>query len=172
MAGDKFLTRDNSTGKVTEVRGTDASTGVGEAGDIVALGTDGKIDLSLLPTSIGPDVGIIETTEALSAGDYVNIYDDAGVERVRLADSTNGRDANGYVKDAFTTGAQAMVYFEGGNDALTGLTPGARYYLTAAGEASTTVPTAPTDDIHQYLGKAVNATTINTDIQDCIRLIA
>jgi len=53
---DKYNTLEN--GKEVNREATVVSTGVGEAGDILALGPDGKIDESVLPTGIGADVKV------------------------------------------------------------------------------------------------------------------
>jgi len=154
-------------GKLATKEGKVVSTGVSDAGTIVALDSTGKLDVSVLPVGVGPDVKSAVTSEDLTAGDYVNFWNDAGTEKVRLADKSNGRDAHGFVKAAFLTGATATVYFEGPNDNLSSLTPGSRYYLDVAG-AVTATPAAT--GIHQFLGIAVSPTAINTDIDDCIVL--
>lgn len=154
-------------GKLATKEATVISTGVSNAGDIPALDSTGKLDATVLPVGVGPDVKALVATEDLTTGDYVNIWNDGGVEKVRLADFSNGRDAHGFVKAAFLTGATAIVYFEGPNDGLSGLTPGARYYLDTAGGATVTPKTT---GIHQFLGIAVDVNTINTDIDDCIVL--
>lgn len=165
---DKFI--ELSSGKLRQREATVQSTGVSEAGDIVALDGTGRLDPSVLPVGVGPDVKILEASENLGAGDYVNIWNDGGTEKVRLADSTNSRDAHGFVKEAVTTGNDATVFFEGPNNNLSGLTPGARQYLAASGGTTETPPAAPANQIHQFLGIAVDANTINTDIDDCIGL--
>lgn len=158
-------------GKLTQVEGTVASTGVANDGDIVALGPDGKLDPSVLPVGIGADVAVLPSTENFAAGDYVNIFDDGGTPSVRLADKSNGRDAHGFVIAASTAPANATVYFEGSNSNLAGLTPGARYFLDTVGQPTATPPTvADPATISQFLGIAINATTINTDIDDCVGL--
>ncbi len=167
---DKYIKLED--GKLKEAISTDTSTGIAEAGDIVSVGTDGKLDPSLLPTGVGPDVLFAPATENIGIGDYVNIFDNAGTPSVRLADNSNGREAHGFVKEAVTSGSNATVFFEGANDVLTGLTPGARYYLDTAGGATSTAPSAPAATISQYVGIAVSATAINTDIDDCIGLIS
>lgn len=162
-------------GKKAEDEATVVSTGVAEAGDIVALAADGKLDPSVLPTGIGADTKVLEASEGLSAGDYVNIFDDGGTPKARLADNSNGRDAVGFVLTAVTTGNNATVYFEGPNTALAGLTTGARYYLGTAGDVTAT-PLDTSDPlnvnkIHQFLGKACDATAIQTEIADCITIL-
>ena len=159
------------SGKLTQVEATVVSTGVGEAGDIVALDSTGKIDVSVLPTGIGPDVAVILASENIGAGKYVNIYDNTGTANVRLADNSNSRDAHGFVKDAVTSGNNATIYFEATNDDLTGLTPGARQYLGTAGGVTATPPTfGGGATISQFVGIAISATEINTDIDDCVML--
>ena len=157
-------------GKITQVEATVISAGAGDAGEYVALDAAGKLDVSVLPTGVGPDVKIILASEAIGAGKYVNIYDNLGVANIRLADNSNSRPAFGFVKDAVASAANGTVYFEGANDDLTGLTPGARQYLATAGGVTSTAPAFPAATLHQLVGSAVSATEINTDIEDCIVL--
>lgn len=158
-------------GKPTLIEATVASAGVGDAGEIVALDAAGKLDVTVLPVGVGPDVALITVSEAagLSAGDYVNIFESTGA-KVRLADNSNGRPAHGFVKAAHADAATATVFFEGPNDDLSGLTVGARQYLDTAGGATETPLAVTSGDLHQYLGTAISATAINTDIEDCIQL--
>jgi hypothetical protein len=155
------------SGKLTNVEATVSSAGAGDAGEIVALDSNGRLDVSVLPVGVGPDVAILASSENLSAGDYVNIYDNGGTPTVRLADASNGRDAHGFVKAATTSPANATVYFEGPNMDLSGLTVGARVYLDTVGGVT---ETPRTTGIHQFLGIAIDETIVNTDIDDCIIL--
>jgi hypothetical protein len=157
-------------GRETLVEATVISTGVPQAGDIVGLDGTGRIDVSVLPVGVGPDVALITASEALASGDYVNIYNNAGVANVRKADASNDRPAMGFVKASVLISDPATIYFEGPNDAKTGLTIGSRYYLSTAGGATPTVPATPTAIISQFLGIAISATAINTDIEDAIVL--
>lgn len=166
---DKYQTL--NAGRETMVEATVVSTGASQAGDIVALGANGKLDESVLPTGVGPAVQVLIADENLSAGDFVNIFDNAGTPTVRLADSTNDRRAVGYVKEAVTAGNNATVYFEGLNDDLSGLVAGQRLYLDASGDVQSTAPSlAGGDVIHQYLGKALSATSMDVEIADEIVL--
>ena len=167
---DKYQTLQGGKGKLIEA--TVASTGAGEAGDIVALDPSGKLDASVLPVGVGPDVKIVEATEALTAGDYVNIYDDSGTPKVRLADNSNGREAHGYVLAAFAITENAQVFFEGPNTAAPTALAGQRAYLGTAGDVITTPldPATDTGKLHQLLGSYVDTDEINTDIDDCIVL--
>jgi hypothetical protein len=155
------------SGKLTNTEATVVSAGAGDAGEIVALDGAGKLDVSVLPVGVGPDVKILPTSENLAAGQYVNIYDNAGTATARLADKSNGRDAHGFVKAATTSPANAIVYFEGSNSDVSGLTPGARQYLSTTGGRT---ETPQTTGLHQFLGIAISATEINTDIDDAIVL--
>lgn len=158
-------------GKITQIEGTVVSTGSANSGDIPALGSDGKLDPSVMPAGIGADVKVLPASENIGAGKYVNIWDDAGTPKVRLADNASARDAHGFLKDAVTSGNNATIYFEGSNDDLTGLTAGARYYLGAAGGVTATPPTfAGGAAIGQFVGIAISATEINTDIDDVVVL--
>ncbi len=168
MAAKKFLR--NVAGKITEIVATVISTGAANDGDIPALDSTGRLDVSVLPVGVGPDVKVVLASEALVAGDYVNIYNNGGTPNVRKADNSNSREAHGFVKTAVSNGANATVYFEGPNDALSSLTVGARYFLNTAGAVTTTAPSAPAAQISQLVGIAVDATTINTDIDDVIVL--
>jgi len=161
----KFINLEN--GKLKQNDAIVASVGAPDADKIIKLDSSGRIDSSVLPVGVGPDVKVMVASEDLTAGDYVNIWNDGGTEKARLADASNGRDAHGFVKAAALTAANATVYFEGPNDDLTGLTPGARYYLDTAGSV---VSTPRTTGLHQFVGIAVDPNTINTDIDDCVVL--
>ena len=152
------------SGRDTLKEATVVSTGIPEAGNIPALDSTGKLDTSVLPVGVGPDVKAMEATEILAAGNYVNIYNAAGTQKCRLADRSNDRPAHGFVKASFSIGATATIYFEGTNDGLSSLTPGARQYLATAGGRTETPYT--TAGLHQFVGVAISATEINTDIDD------
>lgn len=160
MSTNKFLTKATS-GITRLVEAIAASAGAGDANKIIATGSDGRIDESLMPTGIGADVDTLPATENLAAGDFVNVYDVAGTASVRKADASNGRDANGFVKAAVTSGQNATVYKGGSNEELTSLTAGTTYYLSASspGTATATAPTA-SGQIIQELGVAFSATSI------------
>lgn len=150
---DKFLA--NVSGLPTEIEATEASTGAAEAGDIVALDSTGKLDSSLLPVGIGADTQSITAFEALAAGDFVNVFDDAGTPSVRKADASNGRAAHGFVLAAVTAGTPGDVYFEGTNTQVTSLAGGFVYLSgsipgtgQSAPESNVTIP----GGISQILG--------------------
>lgn len=166
---DKYLY--NNAGTITEREATVVSAGAGNAGDIVALDASGRLDQSVMPEGLLPDTASIVASENLVAGDFVNVWNDAGTPKVRKADASNNRPAVGFVKDAVTSGNNASVYFEGTNDDLTGLTIGATYFLSAStpGEAVSVAPTG-SGEIVQILGRAIAATKISFEPSEAIVL--
>lgn len=166
MAGQKFMTL--VSGVRTLLSAIQTTAGAGDAGKILAANAAGKLDESFLPDGIGASVQIVSASEALVAGDFVNLWNDSGTLKARKADATNGRAAHGFVKVSVASSADASMYWlDGTNTELSGLTVGARYYLGAAGVA-TSVPYDPTNPAnagyyHQYLGLAVSATELATE---------
>lgn len=145
----------------TIVNATVTSAGAADADKIPQLGGDGRLDASVLPVGIGADVAIIEASEALAAGDEVNIWNDAGAFKVRKADATvAGKESQGFVLSAFALGTPATVYFEGTNTAKTGLTPGVQFLSTTAGQVQAAAPTGA-GQVVQRVGFATSATAMN-----------
>ena len=167
MATTKFLGVDTD-GSIMNV--ACASTGgATDANKVPQLDAIGRLSTGMMPIGIGQDTLSIPATENLSAGDFVNIYDNAGAVSVRKADNaTTTKYANGYVKLAVTSGATAVVYMEGGNDTLTGLATGTRYYLGVTGGFTTTPPTAA-GSIIQPLGIAISTTVLRFEQKDYIK---
>lgn len=159
MAGNKYIK--NNAGVLTEIAALQTSAGAGDAGKIVALDAAGRLDNSFMPVGIGADTASIVASEALNAGDYVNVYDDTGTAKVRKADATTaGKEAHGFVLSAVSSAALATVYFEGTNTAITGQTAGVVYLATTAGVGSITPPSAA-GNVVQRIGFAVSATAMN-----------
>lgn len=139
------------------------SAGASDSGKIPQLDAAGRIDNSVLPVGLGAETMQIVASDALSAGNFVNIWSNAGAANVRKADaSVAGKEADGFVLAAFASGATATVYAPSQtNTQLTGLTPGAVHYLsdTTAGSATATVPTT-SGTVVQKIGRASDATTL------------
>ncbi|WLJ71202.1 hypothetical protein [Sphingomonas phage Birtae] len=98
----------------------------------------------------------ITAAVALAANDLVNVYSDGGAFKVRKADAATGREAHGFVKDVAAANAQVVVYFEGSNDALAGLTPGPKYLSDTPGLIAS-APPAGAGKIVQRVGVATAA---------------
>lgn len=146
----------------TEVFGTQTSAGAANAGDIVALDDNGRLDNSLMPVGIGADTKSIQASEALAAGDYVNVHDVGGAWRVRKADATSaGKKADGFVLAAVSSGANATVYFEGTNNMVSGMTPGDVWLSATTPGAGTVTPPSGSAQIIQKLGISTSATEVS-----------
>lgn len=133
--------------------------GAGAANKMVQYNAQGTLDQTALPPGVSADVKPVQASEALGAGNVVNVYYDgtASAMRVRKADQSNSRPGDGFVLAAVASGATAVVYFDGINNQLTGLAPGSDYWLGTAGAVTATPPSA---GISQRLGKAVSATEL------------
>ena len=168
MAGNKYLK--NNSGTITEEAAVQSSAGAGDAGKIIALDAAGKIDNTMMPTGIGADTALIAASEALSAGDLVNIYNSSGAKCRKADASTSGKEAHGFVLAAVDSGNNATVYFEGTNTQVTGQTPWP-VFLSAAnpGLATATAPSSA-GNVVQRVGFATGTTAINFQAQTPIVL--
>ena len=164
---------EQSGGALQEVQPVNSSAGSADAAKMIQLDSNGKLDVTMMPTGIAPDTASIAASENLSASDLVNVYNNGGTVGVRKADAaTPGREANGFVLAAVTSGANAQVYFEGPVTGLTGLTGGAVYFLsdTTPGSVTSTVTTT-SGSIVQRIGRAIGTTSINFEPQEAIKLV-
>lgn len=147
------------------------SAGAADAGKAIILNSSGKIDETILPTGIGADTKVCVAFETLAAGDVVNLFDDSGTLKARKADASAAftKSVHGFVKANVTSAQNATVYFEGTISGLTGLTIGAKYFLSAtAGTLTTTAPTTA-GHIMQYVGVAVSATELSFEAGEPIK---
>jgi hypothetical protein len=129
---------------------------------IPKLNNAGTLDITVLPTGIGPDTAAITASEALSAGDLINVWNSAGDARARRADaSTSGKLANGFVLASVLSAGVATVYFEGTNTACSGLVPGDQFLSsTIPGRTTSTAPTS-SGNASQCVGFAISPTSLN-----------
>ncbi len=154
----------------TEVEALVASAGAGDSGKIPALDASGRLDSSFMPVGIGADTKTVTTSENLAAGDFVNLYDDSGTLTARKADASAaaaGKRAHGFVLAATTSGQDAIVYFEGPNTQLSGLTAGTMYALSHSspgGVVALASATTTSGHILQELGIATDTGEINVEI--------
>lgn len=163
----KYLT--TAAGSITEVATPTTSAGAGDSGKIPSLDAAGRLDTSFMPTGIGADTAAITASEALAAGDLVNIWNSTGA-KARKADATvAGKRAHGYVLAAVSSSATATVYFEGTNTQVSGLTPGELFLSTTAGGVTATAPTG-SGNVVQRVGFATAATALNFQAGDPITL--
>ena len=157
---DKYIKLDS--GRLKQQEAATTSAGAGDSGKIVALNTSGKLDDTMMPAGVGDEVKSLTASEDLSAGNFVNIYDDGGTTKVRKADATTeGKEAYGFVLAGATSGSSASVYVTGVNDQLTGLTGGTRYYLDTTAGGITDTPPSGSNNVVQCLGVAISTTELS-----------
>lgn len=155
----KFLKQ--AAGQLTEeAAATDG--GAPNAGKIPELDGNGRLHINMMPSGIGADTASIVASEALAAGDEVNIFNDGGTPKMRKADaSTSGKEAHGFVLAAVSADVAGTVYFEGLNDQVSGMVAGPVYLSAAAPGTVTATPPSGSGNIVQRLGVALSATSIN-----------
>lgn len=159
MAGNKYIAQES--GVFVQHESVQTSAGVADAGKIVALNGTGTLDITIMPPGIGADTAVIVASEALAAGDIINIHNVGGAARVRKADATAaGKYANGFVLAGVVLGGNATVYFEGTNNQMSGLTPGVQFLATTAGTTTDTAPSG-SGNVNQVVGFAVSSTEMN-----------
>jgi len=163
---EKFIEWDATNGRYRQNEGIVTSAGAGDAGKIPALDSGGKLDISLLPTGIGAATVTVPSFENLTAGQFVNLYSNAGVMNARLADANNNRRAHGFVLANVTSPANATVYYGDVNNQQSGLTVGLEYFLSET--AGGVIAPAPTTagSLAQRLGVAQSATELVVDIEE------
>lgn len=150
------------SGRPTRVTPLTTSAGAADAAKVVQTNGAGVIDITLLPSGIGADSVTVLTSAALTAGQLVNVYNNAGTANVRPAIATGmATEYHGYVIAAFASGVQATVYFDDANTAVSALTPGVQWLSAAtAGGVSATAPNTP-GQISQRVGVATSATLLH-----------
>jgi hypothetical protein len=153
------------------INSTVSSAGSVDSGKAVLLDGSGRIDSTVLPSGIGADTALIEASENISAGDFVNVHNVSGTAKIRKADaSSSGKEAHGFVLSAVTSGNNGTVYFEGTNTQVTSQTPGVVYLSpSTAGLATATIPSTA-GHVVQRLGVAVSATSIKFEAESPIKL--
>jgi hypothetical protein len=158
-------------GRIKEVLGLSSSAGAADAGKIPELDGSGRLDSSMMPVGFGSETKVIQASENLAAGDFVNIHVVSSAVRVRKADASNGRVAHGFVLNSVTSGQNATVYYGNLNTAVSGRTIGVEQYLSAS-TAGAVVETPPTGSGHivQRLGVATGTTEMLVEIQTPIEL--
>lgn len=140
--------------------------------DVVASSTQTVTVIGIGGIGNGSAAATIAATasEALAAASLVNLWSDAGTAKARQADSVLEREAHGYTAAAVTQGDTATVALSGVLTGLSGLTPGARMYLSTAG-AVTATATNSAGQLSQLVGIATSATEVAFDPEDPIYLI-
>lgn len=137
------------------------SDGSEDSGKIPVLNAFGRLSTSFIPDDIIADTYLMMAAENLGSGSIINIFDDNGVSKCRKASASfPDRGAHGYVLSSCLQGENALIYFEGNNNQVTGLTPGTLFLSTTAGLATSNPPTG-SGKIVQRIGFATSTSSIN-----------
>lgn len=152
----------------TEVIGTVTGGVAAQAGKIPALDGTGRLDPTLMPVGVTPDVYVGAASETLGAANpFVYIRPDGTV--ALASGASGGNPAVGFVLSSVTAPAAAEVFFEGRVTGLTGLTVGSRYYLSDSTPGGlTATPVSGAGKLHQFLGRAISTSTLTFEIDDHI----
>lgn len=172
MAGKKYLKLDTTTGRPTQQAATDTSAGAGNASDIVALDASGRIDNTMMPVGIGASTASIICSEALSAGDQVNVYNNAGTRTCRKANATDAtKPAHGFVLSSYSSSALATVYFDGQDNVVpiasfVAADVGKMLFLSTTAGGVTITPPVASGNIVMSLGCIIDVgATVTFDFQ-------
>lgn len=139
---------------------------------LLMTGADGRIDPSALPAGVGAASATITASENLTAGQLVNVWNDGGTEKVRRTDATTeGKECVGYVLAGVSSGSPATVFFTDRITGLSGLTPGARQYMSTTPGAMTATPPSTAGNVVQMVGVAVSTSVVVFDPEDPITLV-
>lgn len=158
------------SGKLKEVLAIASSAGAADAGKLARLDGSGRFDNSLMPVGLGAETKVIQASENLAAGDFVNVHNSTGL-RVRKADASNGRVAHGFVLNSVTSGQNATVYYGNLNTGVSGLTVGDELYLSGStAGAVTATPPSTSGHTVQRLGVATGTTEMLVEIQTPVEL--
>jgi hypothetical protein len=170
MAIQKVVKVNTTTGGLEQYTPLDTSAGAGSAGAIVALDTVGKLALDMMPTGIGPDAETMVTSDTLTAGQLVNIYDNGGTKTARKASATDTtKPAMGFVLAGTTTPDSAVVFYGGLNNlypkgTLVAADTGKPVFLSATAGAVTITPPVAAGNYMQQIGRVVEVGSTNASL--------
>jgi hypothetical protein len=111
---------------------------------------------------VGAAPVVLTASENIAAGALINVWDNAGVAEAQNANATDAtKPADGFAVVAATTGQQVQVMLPGQVDTeLTGLTPGALYFLDVNPGGVVATPPSTAGNLVQQVGKAISATSL------------
>jgi hypothetical protein len=112
----------------------------------------------------------VRVSDAVTAGQVVNVWNNNGVFMVRPADaSVNGKQADGFVRVSAAVGASVPVYALGYINTLSGLSPGLQFLQTTPGTVGIDVPNVA-GQVIQQVGYADDAKILHFNPQQPILL--
>ena len=149
---DKLATIDQ-TGKIELATQAEVDSGLDDVRAVTPKTLQGKLDDLVDQLTGGDGHTAIIASENLLAGDFVSIWSDGGVAKVRKANATtNTRPAHGFVKANVIAGNEALIYESGENALCEGLQAGLRHYLSTTAGKLTHVPPSTQGNVIQYVG--------------------
>lgn len=158
------------TGRVSEVQPVTTSAGAADATKMIQLDANGLLDASLMPSGIVADQDTANANGTISARDLV--YKEAAGTIARASAAAAGNQAMGWATSSVTTGQPVVMQLEGKITGLTGLTAGARYYLSDSTPGGlTATPVTGSGKLSQYVGSALSTTVLNFEPDDAILLV-
>jgi hypothetical protein len=143
-------------GKQTINTGASANDGTGDPLRTAWIKANGNFDELYAESE-----DALEASEDIAAADFVSIHASSGA-KIRKAGATDGaRPVDGYCPAAIASAASGTVKMPGRViSGLSGLTPGATYYLsTTPGLITVTAPSG-SGNLVQQVGKALSATEL------------
>ncbi len=163
----KFLTL-LANGTTHLISAIATSSGAADKNKIVATDDSGKLDLSLMPSDLGVEAEDMTASEAIAPGEFINIFDDAGTRKVRLADASADLPAHGFVLAGIAADETGKVYTAGVNSQLTSLIPGGKYFLDVSPGGIRSTITIASSEFVQALGTAIDTTALRFEFDEPI----
>jgi len=108
--------------------------------------------------------------ENVTGGNLINLWNDAGVLKARLAKSTEGYESDGFAVGATVAGAAVSVKLGGVISGLAGLIPGSRYFLSAIPGNVQAIPPTESGSVIKCVGKAISSTELLFNPEESIIL--
>lgn len=149
-------------GKWLQVIPITVSTGAPDASKMAQTDSNGKWDLSLMPTGIAPDQKTANSNGAIATRDLCYVETAGTIARATAASGTP-KEATGWATSSVSTGQPVTIQSEGIIPGFSGLTPGAAYFLSDVTPGGILIDPGPVGSgkIAQFIGYAESATEIN-----------
>lgn len=158
------------SGRMTEVQPITTSAGAGDASKMIQTDGSGLIDPSLMPSGIVADQKTANANGSITAKDLVYIETAGTIARASAAAA--GNQAMGWATSSVTTGQPVTMQLEGRITGLSGLTAGARYFLSDVTPGGLMIAPGPTGSgkLAQYVGTALSTTELDFEKSDAVVL--
>lgn len=111
---------------------------------------------------------IVTAAQTLSYGQMINLFTNGDALGARLASASDpSTHCDGFcnVASGIMVGTSGEIILSSGTVNISGLTPGQQYYLSQTPGAIQGSPVVTAGTINQYLGKAIDKTTLYFDRQ-------